>query len=49
LVQEITVSHVSGVEQKDRRLVVLEKVWETPERFPRKTGTPAKAPLGMER
>jgi 16S rRNA (guanine527-N7)-methyltransferase len=46
---EIVVDQTSGVEQKDRRLVVLEKVGETPNRYPRKTGTPAKAPLGTEK
>jgi len=49
LYDEITVSQASDVEQKDRRLVVLEKVAETPERYPRKTGTPAKAPLGVQK
>lgn len=46
---EITVSQVSGVEQRDRRLVLLEKIGETPSLYPRKTGTPAKAPLGRRK
>jgi 16S rRNA (guanine527-N7)-methyltransferase len=46
LCEEITVTQVAGVEQKERRLVVLEKVGDTPDLYPRKTGTPAKAPLG---
>jgi len=46
LCEEITVRQASGVEQKDRRLVLIEKVGETPDLYPRKTGTPAKAPLG---
>jgi 16S rRNA (guanine527-N7)-methyltransferase len=47
--EEISVPQVSGVEQRDRRLVVLEKIGETPRLYPRKTGTPAKAPLGREK
>ena len=31
---------------KERRLIVLEKVRSTPDRYPRKPGTPAKRPLG---
>jgi len=46
---EIAVEQAGGAEQKDRRLVVIEKVGETPHRYPRKTGTPAKAPLGTQR
>jgi 16S rRNA (guanine527-N7)-methyltransferase len=49
LCEEIAVSQVSGLEQRDRRLVVLEKIGETPRLYPRKTGTPAKAPLGKEK
>jgi 16S rRNA (guanine527-N7)-methyltransferase len=49
LCEEITVPQASGIEQRDRRLVVLEKVGETPDLYPRKTGTPAKAPLGREK
>jgi 16S rRNA (guanine527-N7)-methyltransferase len=49
LSEEIAVTHVSGVEQRERRLMVLEKIGETPSRYPRRTGTPAKAPLGRGR
>lgn len=49
LCEEIAVSQVSGLEQRDRRLVMLEKIGETPQLYPRKTGTPAKAPLGKEK
>lgn len=49
LCEEIAVSQVSGLEQRDRRLMVLEKIGETPRLYPRKTGTPAKAPLGREK
>jgi 16S rRNA (guanine527-N7)-methyltransferase len=49
LCEEITVPQASGVEQRDRRLVVLEKVGGTPDLYPRKTGTPAKSPLGREK
>lgn len=49
LCEEITVHQVSGVEQRERRLVVVEKIGETPQLYPRKTGTPAKAPLGREK
>jgi 16S rRNA (guanine527-N7)-methyltransferase len=43
---EIPVPQVSGVEQKDRRLLLLEKIEETPHRYPRRTGMPVRAPLG---
>lgn len=46
LSEEITVHHVSGLEQRERRLVVVEKIGETPQTYPRKPGMPAKAPLG---
>lgn len=46
LCNEIVVQQASGIEQRDRRLVLLEKIGETPRHYPRKTGTPAKAPLG---
>lgn len=46
---EIPVHQTAGLEKRERRLVVLEKVGETPGRYPRKAGTPAKAPLGRER
>lgn len=47
--EEIPVPQMSGVEQKDRRLVLLEKIEETPRIYPRKTGTPVKAPLGRRK
>lgn len=45
---EIPVPQVSGGEQKQRRLVLLEKVEETPHQYPRRTGTPVRNPLGTE-
>ena len=45
---EIQVPQVSGVEQRDRRLLLLEKTRETPDAYPRKTGTPARSPLGRK-
>jgi 16S rRNA (guanine527-N7)-methyltransferase len=45
---EIPVHSVPELEQKERRLLVLEKVGETPSRYPRRAGTPAKAPLGRK-
>lgn len=43
---EIVVSQVPGVEEKDRRLVVVEKIGETPHVYPRRTGRPVRNPLG---
>ena len=43
---EIPVSQVPGAEQKERRLLLLEKFEETPDRFPRRTGMPVRDPLG---
>jgi 16S rRNA (guanine527-N7)-methyltransferase len=43
---EILVSHLPEVEQRERRLVLLEKVAETPDVYPRRVGMPAKNPLG---
>jgi 16S rRNA (guanine527-N7)-methyltransferase len=45
---EIQVSHGPGVEQKDRRLLLLEKVEETPRVYPRRTGVPVRDPLGRK-
>lgn len=36
-------------EEKQRRLVILTKERESPERYPRKTGIPAKRPLPRSR
>lgn len=47
--EEISVPQVTGVEQNERRLVLLEKIEETPRLYPRKTGTPVKAPLGRKK
>lgn len=46
---EIPVPQVSGVEQKDRRLLLLEKIEETPDLYPRKTGMPVRDPLGRRK
>ena len=43
----ITVSRLPEVGEKDRRLVVIQKVSETPWKYPRSVGVPAKKPLGM--
>jgi len=45
---EILVHHTPGVEQKDRRLVIMEKIADTPDAYPRRTGTPARHPLGTK-
>lgn len=41
------VAMLPGVGEKERNLVVLEKVRETPARYPRKVGRVAKRPLGI--
>ena len=43
----IRVSRLPGLEEKERCLVILEKVEETPEEYPRNVGVPAKKPLGV--
>jgi 16S rRNA (guanine527-N7)-methyltransferase len=43
----IRVPRLPEVEKKERCLVIIEKVGETPEEYPRKVGVPAKRPLGM--
>ncbi len=43
----LRVPHLPAVGAKDRRLVILEKVSETPGKYPRKVGVPAKKPLGV--
>jgi 16S rRNA (guanine527-N7)-methyltransferase len=43
----IRVPHLPEVGEKERRLVVMQKVKETPEKYPRNVGVPAKKPLGM--
>lgn len=47
--KEIRVPLLQELEQTERRLIVLQKVGETPEAYPRKTGMPAKKPLGARR
>lgn len=44
----IEVPFLPEVSEKERRLVILEKVRETPARYPRKPGTPVRSPLGRE-
>ena len=46
--EEIQVHYLPDVEQGERRLVLLEKTEETPEVYPRRTGTPARNPLGAQ-
>jgi 16S rRNA (guanine527-N7)-methyltransferase len=43
----IRVPRLPEIEKKERCLVILEKVEETPGIFPRKVGVPAKKPLGV--
>jgi 16S rRNA (guanine527-N7)-methyltransferase len=43
----IRVPHLPEVGEKERRLVVLQKVTETPGKYPRNVGIPAKKPLGV--
>ena len=43
----IRVPHLPEVGEKERRLVVFQKVRETPGKYPRNVGVPAKKPLGM--
>jgi 16S rRNA (guanine527-N7)-methyltransferase len=43
----LQVPHLPQVGAKERRLVILEKVRETPGKYPRKVGVPAKKPLGV--
>ena len=43
----IWVPRLPELEKKERTLVILEKVEETPEKYPRNVGVPAKKPLGV--
>ena len=43
----LQVPHLPEVGARERRLVILEKVRETPGKYPRKVGVPAKKPLGV--
>lgn len=43
----IRVPRLPEIGEKHRSLVVVRKVGETPDRYPRSVGTPAKKPLGM--
>jgi 16S rRNA (guanine527-N7)-methyltransferase len=43
----IRVPHLPEVGEKERRLVVIQKVRETPRKYPRNVGVPAKKPLGV--
>jgi 16S rRNA (guanine527-N7)-methyltransferase len=43
----IQVPRLPEIEKKERHLVIIEKVGETPAEYPRKVGVPAKKPLGM--
>ena len=45
--EHIRVPHLPEVGEKERRLVVIQKVRETPGKYPRKVGIPAKKPLGV--
>ena len=46
--EEIQVHYLPDGEQGERRLVLLGKTEETPEVYPRRTGTPARNPLGAK-
>ncbi len=48
VIETIEVPLLAEMEQKTRRLVVLEKTAETPDIYPRRVGLPAKSPLGRE-
>ena len=43
---EIEVHYLPSLEQGEGRLVLLEKLEETPDAYPRRTGMPARRPLG---
>ena len=43
---EIEVRYLPSLEQGERRLVLLKKLEETPDAYPRRTGMPARRPLG---
>jgi 16S rRNA (guanine527-N7)-methyltransferase len=43
----IRVPRLPEIEEKERTLVILEKAEETPEKYPRNVGVPAKKPLGV--
>ncbi|HET6885062.1 MAG TPA: RsmG family class I SAM-dependent methyltransferase, partial [Rubrobacteraceae bacterium] len=43
----IRVQRLPEIGEKQRSLVVVRKVGETPNRYPRRVGVPAKRPLGM--
>jgi 16S rRNA (guanine527-N7)-methyltransferase len=43
----LQVPHLPEVGARERRLVIFEKVGETPGKYPRKVGVPAKKPLGV--
>ncbi len=45
--QLIRVPRLPEIEKKERCLVILEKVGETPGKYPRNVGVPSKEPLGM--
>ncbi len=46
MLQTVEVPLLSSMEQKSRRLVVLEKTSTTSDLYPRRVGLPAKSPLG---
>lgn len=47
LSEVIRVPRLPEIGEKHRSLVVVSKMGETPERYPRSVGTPARKPLGM--
>jgi 16S rRNA (guanine527-N7)-methyltransferase len=45
----IRVPMLPEIGEKERNLVILEKVRQTPAQYPRRSGTAAKKPLGVDR
>jgi hypothetical protein len=43
----LKIAYDAQLPQKERRLVVFEKVYTTPSRFPRRVGLAKKRPLGV--
>jgi 16S rRNA (guanine527-N7)-methyltransferase len=44
----IPVPMLQGIGEKERNLIILEKIRETPAQYPRHSGTAAKKPLGVD-
>jgi 16S rRNA (guanine527-N7)-methyltransferase len=46
VVEIVEVPMLPGVGEKERKLVILEKLRETPTQYPRRSGVAARRPLG---